>query len=505
MTIDPNQPDLTIGIVGSGAMGRGIAQLAALSDCRVILHDSRADAVSEAIAFITSMISRAVEKGRTNEAEATKAISNLQAASTLAELADCQVVIEAIVEDLDIKQKLFAELEQVTESSTLLATNTSSLLIDDISEACAHPARVAGMHFFNPVPLMKLVEVIAAPKTDERHIETLLNLAARFGHKAVRVADAPGFLVNQVGRGYAVEAAHIIENGVASFVDADRLMRDRLGFRMGPFELTDLTGLDVTHPATVAIYEGHNQAARFRPAPLMADRLTKGLLGKKSGAGFYDYEDGKPQIPDEPAAPTYDGRPVWTDGESPALQSLLASLDAPHETGPMPSDEALILLAPMGQRAADMAADLGFDPARSVAVETLFAMDKRRSLMTTPRTSEVYRNAAWGLMASDGTPVTVIQDTPGFFEQRIVAMIINIACGVVEDGVAAPADIDTAVQIALGYPFGPMAFGDDLGTGRIIEILENIRAATDDERYQSTERLRQCTLLGLSLLETGPA
>jgi len=257
MTIEPTQDDLVIGVVGSGAMGRGIAQVAATGGCTVKLFDTRPESSKEAVEFIDKMLSRAVEKNRMGADEAKAAMARIEVIETMSAFADCHAVIEAATENLDIKRQIFSELENIVGDDIILASNTSSLSVTTIAASCKRPERVAGFHFFNPVPLMRLVEVINGVRTEPWVADFLVGLGTRMGREPVRVADAPGFLVNQVGRGYTIEAAHLCAEGVAGFADVDRIMRDAAGFRMGPFELMDLTAIDVTHPATELIYSGN--------------------------------------------------------------------------------------------------------------------------------------------------------------------------------------------------------------------------------------------------------
>ncbi len=261
MTRDAKKQDLVVGIVGAGAMGRGIAQVAATGGCRVLLFDAKEGAAGEGRDFIQGMLKRAVEKGRMEQEAADGAMARIEVIGGIADLAPADAVVEAIIEDMDIKRKVFAEIEQAIAGDAVLASNTSSLSVTRIAAACEKPERVAGFHFFNPVPLMPLVEVISGVKTDPWVADFLMELGERMGRQPVRVADAPGFLVNQVGRGYTIEAAHLASEGVAAFEDVDRIMRDAAGFRMGPFELLDLTALDVTHPATVEIYRQYFDVA----------------------------------------------------------------------------------------------------------------------------------------------------------------------------------------------------------------------------------------------------
>lgn len=504
MTVDPTQDGLIIGVIGAGAMGRGIAQVAATGGCTVKIFDTRAESSKEAFEFIGGMLSRAVDKNRMSSEDADAAMARIGIVASMAELNECHAIIEAATENLDIKRKIFAELESIVGDDVILATNTSSLSVTTIASSCENPERVAGFHFFNPVPLMKLVEVIDGVRTEPRVADFLFGLGKRMGREPVRVADAPGFLVNQVGRGYTIEASHLCAEGVADFVDVDRIMRDAAGFRMGPLELMDLTAIDVTHPATELIYEQFYHEPRFRPSTLMKTRMEAGLLGRKTKQGFYVYDGGKQQTPEEDAPPSYDGRPVWVSGQRAGVQSEIANIlqgaGANIDSGDQPGDGSVIVVAPLGKDATTAALEENLDPTRTVAIDTLFGLDKRRTIMKTPVTDPAFVDSAAGVFAADGTPVTVVRDSAGFVAQRILGMIVNIGCSIAQSGAATPEDIDKAVTLGLGYPHGPLSFGDTLGADKILEILTSIHQLTGDPRYRPTPWLRRRAELGVSLL-----
>ena len=504
MPKDPSSGDYVIGVLGAGAMGRGIVQVAAAGGMTVRLFDTDPAAVEDAVSFIGGMLNRAAERGRMTAEDAAAATARIHPISGMQGFAGCDAVVEAVVENLDVKKKVFAELEAIAAEDTILASNTSSLSVTTIAAECEHPNRVAGFHFFNPVPLMPLVEVIAGVLTDEWVCEALMGIGRRMTREPVRVNDAPGFLVNQVGRGFNIEAAHMVQEGIADTVSIDRIMREGAGFRMGPFQLMDLTGLDVTHPATVLIYEQSFHEARFRPAMLMEARTRAGRLGRKTGGGFYDYLDGTMQEPEEASAPAYDGRPVWVSAAEPegraAVVGVLKEAAADLDEGDAPGGDSLILVTPVGDDATTAAVDQGLDAERTVAVDTVMGFGMRRTLMTTPVTAPAFRDAAHGVMSSDGVPATVVNDGPGFVAQRIVAMICNVGCSVAQHGVAAPEDIDKAVTLGLNYPYGPLTFGDRIGPARILRILDGIYGLTRDPRYRPSPWLTRRAKLGVSLL-----
>lgn len=489
-----------VGIVGAGAMGRGIAQVAAAGGCNVLLYDARSEATTEAITFIRGMLDRAVEKGRMTTEDAEAAKDRLTGADDLAAFAGADVVIEAVSEDIELKAKVFSALEEAARPDCILASNTSSLSITRLAASCDHPERVAGFHFFNPVPLMPLVEVIAGIRTDQEVIDKLVALGEIMGRTPVRVADAPGFLVNQVGRGYTLEATNLVAEGVADFAAVDRIMRDAAGFRMGPFELLDLTALDVTHPATIEIYEQSFHEPRFRPAMLMGQRMQAGLLGRKTHQGHYTYLDGKQQRPEEHGAPAFEGGTFWVEqgDDSAALQEIVRASGAELDEGAQPGEDSIILIAPLGTDASTHAAQAGLDPERTVAIDPLFGFTGRRTAMKTIVTRPDVMTKTHAILASDGTPVTPIQDSPGFVAQRIVAMITAIGSGVAQNRIATPDDIDRAVKLGLNYPDGPLEFADKLGIARVLKILEGMSTCTGDPRYRTGPWLRRRAALGLS-------
>lgn len=289
---------MRIRIVGAGAMGRGIAQWAASAGHTVELGDVRAEAVREAVDFVRSMLDRAVAKGRMTAEDSAATVARLVPLDDpWAPGPDVELVIEAVREDLDTKAEVFGKLEQALPATTVFATNTSSLSVTRIAATLADPTRLAGLHFFNPVPLMRIVEVVPGAATRPELPAVLTELVESCGHRAVTVADTPGFLVNHAGRGLVTEALALLEESVARPTDIDRVARDVLGLRMGPFELMDLTGLDVTAAVIDSIWQGFRHEPRLRPSYLTPNRVTAGLLGRKTGRGWYAYG---PETSDSP-------------------------------------------------------------------------------------------------------------------------------------------------------------------------------------------------------------
>lgn len=497
----------TIGIVGTGAMGRGIAQIATLAGLTVRLYDANPAAVSAACDHLGDIFTTLVAKGKLEQSHAQAASEKVVSASELSDLAGCDLVIEAIVENLEIKQQLFRDLETVVGDQCILASNTSSLSITAIAAGCAVPSRVAGFHFFNPVPLMKVVEVVDGLRTDPAVGDALMVLARRIGHTPVRANDMPGFIVNHAGRGLNTEGLRIVGEGVADFVDVDRIMREQAGFRLGPFELLDLTALDVSHPVMESIYHQFYEEPRFTPSPITRTRLAGGLIGRKTGEGFYRYVDGKQQIPEELPAPALLPRRVWISNRYPAARKELVEIarmaGVSIDDDVSPADDSLLIVTPFGHDATSAAIDENLDASRVVACDALFplANARRRTLMVTPATTRASRDAAHALFAHGGVRVTVLRDSTGFVAQRVVATIVNIGCDIAQKRIASPQDIDLAVTLGLGYPRGPLTLGDSLGASTILEILRNMYAVLGDPRYRPSPWLTRRARLGMSLTQ----
>lgn len=488
-------------------MGRGIAQMAAQGGCNVKLYDSQSGAGAKALAAIGEQWDKLAAKGRIPPAEATKLKQRLKVVDTLQAMADCDLVVEAVVEQMAVKQALFTELETVVAETAVLATNTSSLSVTAIGAALKHPERFAGLHYFNPVPLMRVVEVIAGLRTDPTVCQRLGEHVRQIGHTPVQAKDTPGFIVNHAGRGYGTEALRIAGESVADFATIDRILKDQTGFKLGPFELMDLTALDVSHPVMESVYHQYYQEPRYRPSVITAQRLVGGLLGRKTGAGFYTYIDGAIQLPAEPAVPAVSAMPpVWVSPRAARradLLQLLKNLGASIETAESPSDAALIVVAPLGFDISTIAAVDRLDATRTVGIDMLIpdAGCKRRVLATNPATTAAMRDAAHALFARDGKAVSVIRDSAGFVTQRVLATIVNIASDICQQGICSPQDLDTAVVLGLGYPLGPLALGDRLGAASVLEILFNMQTVHGDPRYRPSPWLRRRGALGISLMQ----
>ncbi|WP_397475115.1 3-hydroxyacyl-CoA dehydrogenase [Pusillimonas sp.] len=497
----------TIGIVGAGAMGRGIAQIAAQAGLRVLLYDLNAQAIAAARDSLDNIWQKLSGKGKITPEAAQASLQRVEACTDLAAMSAAQLVVEAIVERLEVKRDLFQQLEGIVADDCILASNTSSLSITAIAAGCRKPNRVAGYHFFNPVPLMKVVEIIDGLRTDASVGDALMELARTMGHTPVRAKDMPGFIVNHAGRGMNIEGLRLAQEAVAPFYQVDAIMREQAGFRMGPFELLDLTALDVSHPVMESIYQQFYDEPRFRPSPITAVRFAGGLLGRKTGEGFYRYVEGAKQVPESPPVPSLpQGLKVWVApyhsvGHKRAA-ALLKELGVGVISSDAPPADALIVVTPFGEDTSSVVAEYLLDGERTVALDTFFGLEqgKRRVVMCSPATSAQWRDAAHALFASDGTAVSVIDDSAGFVGQRMVASIVNVASDIAQQTIATPGDIDLAVSLGLGYPRGgPLSMGDSLGAALVLDILRNMHRVTGDTRYRASLWLQRRVQLGLPL------
>ncbi|VUZ27609.1 3-hydroxyadipyl-CoA dehydrogenase [uncultured Comamonas sp.] len=495
-----------VGLVGAGAMGRGIAQIAAQGGCQVLLFDAQGGAAEAARAAVQEQWQRLLSKGRISAGQLQDWSARLQPVADMAALKDCALVVEAIVERLDVKQAVFAQLEAVVAPDAVLVSNTSSLSVTQIAAGLQRPARFAGLHFFNPVPLMKVVEVIAGLKTDPALCAALARAVRQWGHQPVQAQDTPGFIVNHAGRGYNTEALRIVGEGIADFATVDRILRDQAGFRLGPFELMDLTALDVSHPVMEAIYRQYYDEPRYRPSVITAQRLAGGVVGKKAGQGFYRYDNGRAQVPPEPPVPDVAVLPpVWVSPQATrraALCALLHTLGAELETQATPSAQALIVVAPLGLDVSAAAVAERLDATRTVGIDLLIddSATQRRVLATNPATRADMRAAAHALFARDGKAVSVVRDSGGFVTQRVLATIVNIAADICQQRICTPQDLETAVTLGLGYPQGPLALGERWGAAQMLEVLDGLHRVYGDPRYRPSPWLRRRALLGLSLM-----
>lgn len=281
-----------VGVIGSGAMGTGIAQVAAMAGCEVQLIDNNVEALQKSRASLEKILLRQVEKGRMASDEVVAVLGRIYHSQDMQRLATCDLVIEAIVEQMEVKQQVFGMIEQIVDPEAILASNTSSLSITRIAAGLQHPERMVGIHFFNPAPLMKLVEIVPAVQTTHQVVEKARKTIDHWGKYTVVAKDTPGFIVNKVARPFYSEALRMYEEGIASVQTIDDVMTRDGGFKMGPFALMDYIGHDVNYRVTASVWEAFYYDDRYRPAMAQRALMDAGYLGRKSGRGFYDYSPG---------------------------------------------------------------------------------------------------------------------------------------------------------------------------------------------------------------------
>lgn len=485
----------TMGVIGAGIMGAGIAQIAADAGLEVILTDARDGAAAKAKSDIAARLGKRVAEGKMPADALERLLARLRP-GTIAEMGAADIVVEAIVEDLAAKRQVFAALEDIVRADAILATNTSALSITAIAAGCRHKERIAGLHFFNPVPVMKLVEVVRGLTTAPGVVADLTALSRRLGKQAVVVADTPGFLVNHAGRAYVTEALHVLTEGVADIATIDAIMRDCCGFRLGPFELMDLTGIDVNHPVTETVHQGFAFDPRLKTVPLHRSLREAGLLGRKTGHGFYRYGvNGETLGPHAPVPPQAAAPARLIVPEGNAAAALFPGI----ETTARDDGQSPIVVAFTGSDGSTTCRDMGLDPRRFVGVDALFASPRRLTLMRLPGSDPIVA-ARVAACAAEGQAVSIIADSPGFVAQRLVLMILNLAADIAQQGIAAPADIDMAVQLGLAYPKGPLRWADDLGLDAVVAATDALHAVQRTDRYRPSPWLRRRAQLGLSAL-----
>jgi len=480
-------------------MGQGIAQVAAMGGITVKLNDARPGGAAAACESIAKRLKRLAEKGRIEADAADEMAGRIGVCDSIAEMSDCHCVIEAVFEDLDLKRKLFAEIEDAVNDACVIASNTSSILIASIARESRLKNRIAGLHFFNPVPLMALVEVVRGPDTDEATLEFLTALGTRMGRTPVTVKDAPGFLVNLGGRAYTTEAMRIVHERAATPAEIDAVMRDACGFRMGPCELMDLTGVDVNYPVSMLVYEGYNDDPRLKTSLPHRLLLESGRLGRKTGQGNYRYGEGAAMIdPESPdletsAAPAKTVVLIEPGDELRAFAAEIGVEALDTDDGKSP-----LLAAPLGEDCSSLAARLSLDHTRLVGVDLFCNLDKRITLMSAPGADPAMRDGMAAAIAGTGRKVTAIKDSPGFIAQRMQAMVANLGCEMAQTGIAEPDQVDLAMRLGLNYPRGPLELAEHLGTKTTLSILERMQAITGDDRYRPSAWLRRRAQLGLS-------
>jgi 3-hydroxybutyryl-CoA dehydrogenase len=475
-----------VAVVGTGTMGQGIAQVALVAGHPVRLYDAAPGRAREAAAAIGARLDRLVEKDRLTAADRDAARARLLPAESLAGLADCSLVVEAVLERLDVKQELLKELEGIVADDCLLATNTSSLSVTAIGGALGNPGRFVGLHFFNPAPLMPLVEVVSGFATDVTSATRAYETARAWGKTPVACADTPGFIVNRIARPFYAEAFAVYESHAADPATIDAVLRESGGFKMGAFELTDLIGQDVNESVTHSVWRSFFQDVRFTPSLAQRRLVESGRLGRKSGQGWYDYRDGaersEPHTAEGARPPAY----VVAEGDlGPACELLALIREAGISVREEGEDNGTRLVLPSGGQLAlaDGQTSVEF---RDVVYFDL-ALDYRRAtriaLSASQDTSPRTLSEATGLFQALGKKVSVIGDVPGMIVARTVARIVDLAHDAVAKGVATEEDIDTAMRLGVNYPLGPFEWSRRLGRNWAYALLDDLHLRDPSGRY----------------------
>jgi 3-hydroxybutyryl-CoA dehydrogenase len=506
-------------------MGAGIAQLAALSGARTLLHDPIADALERGLGQIKRHLERGAERGRYAPADAEAAAARLEPATSLEDLAPCELVIEAAPERLELKHQLFGQLSnEVVSETCVLATNTSSLLVTAVASAANHPERVVGMHFFNPAPLMRLLEVVAGEESSEEALALARATGEAMGKVVIDAVDGPGFLVNRCNRPFGLEGQRLLQERIASVETIDRICRLGGGFRMGPFELSDLVGVDVGLDVSRSFYEQSFGEPRWRPSGIPVKMSAAGRTGRKSGRGYYDYRGDEYRAADpEPPEPgggdglivihgetvlaseleTFARQAGWevagpadAEGEVPFLVldcGLGDEPDAPLQGGPQ------ALLCAAGSLTA-------LDPGGSgVGFHVLPPLGDTRLVELTagPDTAPSGYEAAKRFFTTLGMGTEKVRDAPGLVLGRIVCQVINECAFALGEGVGSAEDIDLGMVNGLNYPRGPLGWADDIGLDHVLAVLDGLYEERREDRYRLAPSLRALALSGRLGRQTG--
>lgn len=494
-----------VGIAGAGVMGAGIAQVAALAGHSVRLYDAQPGAAHAAVERIAATIEELARRKKLSAEEARSAAQRLRAIGTVEEFSGCGLILEAIVENLEAKQSLFREIEAVADPEALLASNTSSLSITAIAAALKRPERLAGMHFFNPAPLMPLVEVVHGASTSPETAGKLAVLAQSWAKTAVRARSTPGFIVNRVARPFYAEALRVLEEGAADCATIDAILRESGGFRMGPFELMDLIGNDVNYAVTRSVFDAFYGDPRFTPSSRQLELVQAGRLGRKSGRGFYEYENGKPVAAPSTAAWCMPPARIQIHRGTALAQTLAERLSTStvqcdrvneHSDGRVAGWENTAIYPGDGRTATARAAATGM---RNTILMDL-ALDgraaTRAAIAAADQADRDAVRAATGLLQAAGYAVSVIDDVPGMVVLRTVAMLANFAADAVSQGVCSVADVDLAMRKGVNYPRGPLEWADAIGCNTILQALDHLAAAYGEDRYRACPLLRRKALTG---------
>jgi 3-hydroxybutyryl-CoA dehydrogenase len=500
-------------------MGSGIAQLGCVAGLTTLLHDPDPGALERGIKRIVGQLDREVSRGRMERAAADRAKQTLRPASTLSDFADCELIIEAAPESLDLKRSLLSELSDLVSADCVLATNTSSLLVTALATAATHPERVVGMHFFNPPPLMALLEVVAGLESSERALVVARAAGEAMGKHVIEAIDGPGFLVNRCNRPFGLEGLKLLQEGIATVEQIDRICRLGGGFRMGPFELMDLVGVDTGLDIARSFYQQSFGEPRWRPSPITVKTVAGRRYGRKTGRGYYEYpETGayRPPDPEPPPAGGGDGLVVIAGDSQLALEISESAAAAgwhvltPVEAVDGPAPDLILDLsggeeteAPLQGAPQAICCTAGslaaLDPGgAAVGFHALppFGSASLVELTRGPDSSRAAADTAERFFRTLGTHTEWVGDAPGLVLGRIVCQVINEAAFALGEGVGSADDIDAGMTLGLNYPRGILAWADEIGLEHVLNVLDSLYLERGEERYRLAPHLRRLAWSG---------
>lgn len=491
--------DTVIAVVGGGAMGSGIAQVAAVAGHPVLVYDSGEGACARAIANIRIGLDRLAAKQKLTREQVELANDRLSPASSLRELASAGLVIEAIVEQLTAKQELFGQLEDIVDPQCILASNTSSISITRIAASLRQPERLVGMHFFNPVQQMELVEIIRGLSSDAAVAQRVYDTAIAWGKVPVFASSTPGFIVNRLARPYYAEALRVLNERGPQPATIDAVMREAGGFRMGPFELMDLIGHDVNFSVTQSVFQAYFNDPRFTPSLIQQELVHAGHLGRKSGRGFYQYSA------EEVALPIEDEQPC--DTPTVALQifgthPLVEVIRARYKKGrveyhPPRADHLLMKAGPgrlyvtEGRTATQQSYDYDMPDVVLVDLALNYATTSRLMVTKADQCHPRAYEAVAGVLQACGFTLSPMADIPAMIVMRTVCMLINEAADAVNQGVCSAADADMAMKKGVNYPRGPLAWANAIGVDTVAKVLRQLSATYGEDRYRVSPLLQR--------------
>ncbi|MFO0292570.1 MAG: 3-hydroxyacyl-CoA dehydrogenase [Rhodospirillales bacterium] len=481
-----------VAIIGAGTMGTGIAQLACLAGHRTILIGTPPETLDAARRAIAGGLETLVGKGRLTAAARDAALGRLETSGELAAAAPAGLAIEAVPEDMALKHRILLALEATMAPDAILASNTSALSLAAMARPLARPQRFCGLHFFNPAQILPLVEVIDAPLTAPAICDIGVATMRAWGKSPIRCRSTPGFVVNRCARAYYAEALRALAERAADPATIDAVMRESGGFRMGPCELMDMIGHDINAAATASLFAATFGDPRYRGSPIQTEMVEAGLLGRKTGRGFYDHAKGAPKPLPATAAPGPRPRRMRVLGElGPAAALAARAIAAGLDVDCAPGDGRIVVdgihLALGDGRPASLRSDVDavFDLALDAATQT------RAAIAVSDRALAGAGDIAAGFFQALGIAVSVVDDMPGLLVLRSVACLANEALDAAQQGVASEDDIDLAMTKGVNYPLGPIAWAGRIGFARVLRTLENLEAVTGDDRYRPCLRLRR--------------